>query len=162
MKAYVALRLAGDSATAPHMQRAKQRVLDLGGLEATNSYVRFYLAMVGAIGWDIVPSIPPELMLLPDWFPLNLYEMSSWTRGIVIPLAIVYAQQARLAIAGRRYGHRVYSRVPGQRPPSFTWDKARRLLAQCVSCSRSRIEALRAFFLEAVSQVVRSRARENG
>src|SRR5712675_3718519 len=59
VKAYVALRLAGDAPSAAHMQRAKQKVLDLGGLEATNSYVRFYLAMVGAISWDMVPSIPP-------------------------------------------------------------------------------------------------------
>ncbi len=49
--------------------------------------------MVGAIDWNFVPAIPPELMLLPDWFPINLYEMSSWTRGIVIPLAIVYAHK---------------------------------------------------------------------
>ena len=49
--------------------------------------------MVGAIDWSFVPAIPPELMLLPDWFPINLYEMSSWTRGIVIPLVIVYAHK---------------------------------------------------------------------
>ena len=91
VKAYVALRLAGESASAPPLLRAKERVLELGGLEATNSYVRFYLAMVGGVDWSIVPSIPPELMLLPDWFPINIHEMSSWTRGIVIPLAIVYA-----------------------------------------------------------------------
>src|ERR1700691_3815138 len=58
VKAYVALRLAGDSATAPALVRAKERVLELGGLEATNSYVRFYLAMVGGVDWSIVPSIP--------------------------------------------------------------------------------------------------------
>ena len=52
----------------------------------------------------MVPAIPPELMLLPNWFPINIYEMSSWTRGIVIPLAIVYAQQAGVAVAG---GHDV-------------------------------------------------------
>ena len=49
--------------------------------------------MVGAIDWSFVPAIPPELMLLPRWFPINLYEMSSWTRGIVIPLAIMYAHK---------------------------------------------------------------------
>jgi squalene-hopene/tetraprenyl-beta-curcumene cyclase len=63
----------------------------LGGLERTNSYVRFYLALVGAVGWDLVPAILPELMLLPNWFYLNIYEMSSWTRGIVIPMAILSA-----------------------------------------------------------------------
>ena len=122
VKAYVALRLAGDPANAPHMQRAKQKVLDLGGLEATNSYVRFYLAMVGAISWDMVPSIPPEMMLLPDWFPLNLYEMSSWTRGIVVPLAIVYANKPNWPLPADVTVTDLF-KVPGQRPASFAWDK---------------------------------------
>ena len=56
----------------------------------------FYLALVGAVGWDMVPAVPPELMLLPNWFAINIYEMSSWTRGIVIPLAILYAHQAAM------------------------------------------------------------------
>src|ERR1700677_2829734 len=93
VKAYVALRLAGDALTAPHIVGAKEKIIELGGLEATNSYVRFYLAMVGAIDWNIVPSIPPELMLLPEWVPINIYEMSSWTRGIVIPLSIIYGNK---------------------------------------------------------------------
>jgi squalene-hopene/tetraprenyl-beta-curcumene cyclase len=90
-KAYFALKLAGDAQDSPHMLRAKETVHRLGGLERTNSYVRFYLALVGAVGWDLVPAILPELMLLPNWFYLNIYEMSSWTRGIVIPMAILSA-----------------------------------------------------------------------
>jgi squalene-hopene/tetraprenyl-beta-curcumene cyclase len=73
------------------MKQACAMVHRLGGLERTNSYVRFYLALVGAVGWDLVPAILPELMLLPNWFYLNIYEMSSWTRGIVIPMAILSA-----------------------------------------------------------------------
>jgi squalene-hopene/tetraprenyl-beta-curcumene cyclase len=91
VKAYFALRLAGDSPNAPHMERARKKIHELGGLERTNSYVRFYLAMIGAIGWDLAPAIPPELMLIPRWMPVNLYEMSSWTRAIIIPLSIIYA-----------------------------------------------------------------------
>ena len=91
VKAYFALKLAGDAAGADHMARARHRVLELGGVERTNSFVRFYLALAGVIGWDLVPAIPPELLLLPRWLPLNIYEMSSWTRAIVIPLAILYA-----------------------------------------------------------------------
>lgn len=121
VKAWVALRLAGDSASSAHLQRARARIHELGGLEATNSYVRFYLAMVGAIEWSFVPAIPPELMLLPKWLPVNLYEMSSWTRGIVIPLAIVYAHKPgwRLPV-----GVTVESlfRNPGKKPPSLAWD----------------------------------------
>jgi squalene-hopene/tetraprenyl-beta-curcumene cyclase len=90
-KAYFALKLAGDAIDVPHMAQARVAVHRLGGIEHTNSYVRFYLALVGAVGWDLVPAIPPELMLLPNWFYLNIYEISSWTRGIVIPMAILYA-----------------------------------------------------------------------
>src|SRR5579872_372480 len=93
VKAYFALKLAGDRPDQAHMERARARVLQLGGLESTNSYTRFYLALVGAVVWEMAPAIPPELMLLPSWFAINIYEMSSWTRGIVIPLAIVYAHK---------------------------------------------------------------------
>jgi squalene-hopene/tetraprenyl-beta-curcumene cyclase len=93
IKAYVALKLAGHSSDAPHMRMAREQVHSLGGFEHSNSYTRFYLALVGAVEWDIVPSVPAELMLLPNWFPINIYEMSSWTRGIVIPLAILYARK---------------------------------------------------------------------
>jgi squalene-hopene/tetraprenyl-beta-curcumene cyclase len=122
IKAYVALRLAGDQASAPHMERAKLKVHELGGVEASNSYTRFYLAMAGALDWSIVPAIPPELMLLPNWFPVNLNEMSSWTRGIVVPLSILYALKPDWHFpAGVTVGE--LFKVPGQRPPSFKWDK---------------------------------------
>ena len=123
VKAWVGLRLAGDSATSPHLERAKTKIHELGGLEATNSYVRFYLAMVGAIDWSFVPVIPPELMLLPDWFPINLYDMSSWTRGIVIPLAIVYANKPDWRLPEGITVDELY-RNPGARPPSLAWDKS--------------------------------------
>ena len=93
VKAYFALKLAGDRPRRRTCRCACARVHELGGLEATNSYIRFYLALVGGVDWDIVPAVPPELMLLPNWFPINIYEMSSWTRGIVIPLAILYAHK---------------------------------------------------------------------
>lgn len=91
VKAYFALKLAGDLPSEPHMERARKEIHELGGLERANSYVRFYLAMIGAIGWDMAPAIPPELILVPQWAPVNLYEMSSWTRAIVMPLSIIYA-----------------------------------------------------------------------
>jgi squalene-hopene/tetraprenyl-beta-curcumene cyclase len=122
VKAYVALRLAGDSATAPHVVRAKDKVIALGGLEATNSYVRFYLAMVGAIDWGIVPSIPPELMLLPEWVPVNIYEMSSWTRGIVIPLSIIYGNKPNWHLPEGVTVDELF-KTKGEKPHSFDWDK---------------------------------------
>jgi squalene-hopene/tetraprenyl-beta-curcumene cyclase len=122
VKAYVALRLAGDSASDPHLTRAKEKIHELGGIEVTNSYTRFYLAMTGAVDWSIVPSIPPELMLLPTWLPVNLYEMSSWTRGIVIPLAIIYAQKPNWSLPAGVTVDELF-KVPGAKPVSFKWDK---------------------------------------
>ena len=122
VKAYFALKLAGDSADAPHLAGARDKVHELGGLEATNSFTRFYLALVGAVGWEMVPAIPPELMLLPNWFYLNIYEMSSWTRCIVIPLAILHAYKPRWPLP-------VYARIdelfrdPSRKTAAFDWDE---------------------------------------
>ncbi len=122
VKAYVALRLAGDAAEAPHMQQAAERVRALGGLERTNSFTRFYLAMAGAIEWEKVPAIPPELMLAPDWFFLNIYEMSSWTRAIVVPMMILYAQKPSWKLPAGVHVDELY-RDPARRIPSFDWDR---------------------------------------
>jgi squalene-hopene/tetraprenyl-beta-curcumene cyclase len=119
VKAYFALRLAGDSPEAPHMARARERIHELGGLEATNSFTRFYLALAGAAGWDMVPAIPPELMLLPGWFFVNLYEMSSWTRGIVVPLMILYARKARWVLPVSNVDELFRDRA--QRLQAFAW-----------------------------------------
>ena len=119
MKAWVGLRLAGDAATSPHRRTSRDKIHELGGLEATNSYARFYLAMVGAMDWSLVPAIPPELMLLPEWFPINFYEMSSWTRGIVIPLAIVYAHKPHWRLPEGVTVEELF-RDPGAKPPRWS------------------------------------------
>src|SRR5579862_923710 len=120
VKAYVALKLAGDSPDAPHMKRARKRVHELGGLESTNSFTRFYLALVGGVEWDKVPAVPPELMLLPNWLAINIYEMSSWTRGIVIPLAILYAHKPRFSLPDGISVDALY-RDSSRNVPSLDW-----------------------------------------
>jgi len=90
-KAYFVLKLMGDAPDAPHMRRARERIRRLGGLDATNSFTRIYLAIFGQYPWERCPAVPPEIILLPLSAPINLYEMSSWTRGIVVPLAVIWA-----------------------------------------------------------------------
>jgi squalene-hopene/tetraprenyl-beta-curcumene cyclase len=91
VKAYFVLKLAGDAPAAPHMQRARRTILALGGIEACNSFTKIYLAICGQYDWWRCPAVPPEMVLLPRWLYFNLYEMSSWSRGIVVPLSIVWA-----------------------------------------------------------------------
>jgi squalene-hopene/tetraprenyl-beta-curcumene cyclase len=91
VKAYFILKIAGDDPEAPHMRRARQTILDLGGIDACNSFTKMYLSICGQYDWWDCPAVPPEMMLLPRWLYFNLYEMSSWSRGIVVPLSIVWA-----------------------------------------------------------------------
>jgi squalene-hopene/tetraprenyl-beta-curcumene cyclase len=91
VKAYFVLKLAGDSPQAPHMQRACRAVHALGGIEACNSFTKIYLAICGQYDWWRCPAVPPEMVLLPRWLYFNLYEISSWSRAIVVPLSVVWA-----------------------------------------------------------------------
>ena len=119
-KAYFALKLAGDNPKSARMVEARETVLRLGGLERSNSYVRFYLAVAGALGWEMVPSILPEMMLLPNWFYLNIYEMSSWTRGIVIPMAILSALRPNWRLPEFAHVDELF-KDPKQKTAAFDW-----------------------------------------
>lgn len=89
VKAYFALKLAGDSPDAPWMREARANILRLGGIPQMNTYGKLYLALFGQFPWKFLPTIPPEIFLLPRWFFFHLAEMSSWTRAIVAPLTIL-------------------------------------------------------------------------
>jgi len=93
VKAYFVLKIVGDDPDAAHMRKARETIREHGGVEATNSFTKLYLALFDQYDWEKCPAIPPEMVLLPTWFPFNLYEMSSWTRTIVVPLAILWAKK---------------------------------------------------------------------
>ncbi|MBI5629477.1 MAG: squalene--hopene cyclase [Elusimicrobia bacterium] len=97
VKAYWALKFAGYSAQEPRMALARRKIKELGGVHRVNTYTKFYMALFGQYDWRGVPSIPPELMLFPNWFYFNIYQMSAWTRSIVVPLSIVWAYQPAVA-----------------------------------------------------------------
>jgi squalene-hopene/tetraprenyl-beta-curcumene cyclase len=89
VEAWVALRLAGDDPAAEHMRRAQHYVLAHGGLERTRVFTRIWLALFGLWSWDELPDMPPELIFLPKWFPLNVYDWACWARQTVVPLTVV-------------------------------------------------------------------------
>jgi squalene-hopene/tetraprenyl-beta-curcumene cyclase len=89
VKAYFALKLMGDDLNAPHMALARRVILGAGGAEKCNTFTRFYFACLGQISFDSCPSIPPEVVFLPRWFYFNLYNVSAWTRTMILPLGIV-------------------------------------------------------------------------
>ncbi len=89
IEAYIALRLAGDAMDAPHMARAAGLVRDMGGVHASRVFTRIWLAALGQWSWDDVPVIPPELIFLPSWVPLNVYDFACWARQTIVALTIV-------------------------------------------------------------------------
>ena len=88
VKAYFALKLAGVPIDDARMERLRERILALGGIQAANSYVKVNLSLFDLYPRRYCPSIPVEVALLPFDF---LYQMSSWSRAIVVALAIVHS-----------------------------------------------------------------------
>ena len=88
-KAYFALKLAGFSPDDPRMVKAHATIVRLGGIPKANTYTKLFLALFGQYPWKYLPIIPPEIILLPNWLYFNIYEMSSWSRGMVVPLSII-------------------------------------------------------------------------
>ena len=89
IKAYLALKLAGVPVTDPRMLRARQMALSLGGVPRMNTFSKLYLALLGLFPWEYVPTIPCEVILIGKWFHVNFWEMSNWSRGMLVPLAII-------------------------------------------------------------------------
>jgi squalene-hopene/tetraprenyl-beta-curcumene cyclase len=91
VKAYLALKIAGHPADLQHMREARAVIRSLGGPVKCNSFTKFYFALLGQYPYRNCPTVPPELVLLPRWFYVNIYAMSSWTRTILVPLSIFSA-----------------------------------------------------------------------
>jgi squalene-hopene/tetraprenyl-beta-curcumene cyclase len=89
IEAYVALRLAGDPPDAYHMAVAAGWIRDRGGIAASRVFTRIWLALFGQWSWDELPVMPPEMIYLPAWFPLNIYDWACWARQTIVPLTIV-------------------------------------------------------------------------
>ena len=92
VKAYFALKLAGIPVDGDQMTRLRDCILALGGMQLANSYTKVNLSLFDLYPREGTPSIPPEIVLLPGKL---LYQMSSWTRAIVISLAIVHAHDPK-------------------------------------------------------------------
>ena len=93
VKCYLALKLMGWKADHPVLVRAREKILALGGVVECNTFTKIYLCAMGQYEYDAVPAIPPEIVLFPNWFYFNIYEISSWSRGILVPLSIIYAKK---------------------------------------------------------------------
>ncbi len=93
VKCYFSAKLMGLSANDGRMRKAREWILAHGGVVECNTFTKMYLCALGQYDYDAVPAIPPEIVLFPKWFYFNIYEISSWSRSILVPLAIMYAKK---------------------------------------------------------------------
>ena len=98
IEAYFALKLAGVDPQRPEMERAREFILKQGGIPAARVFTKIWLALFGQWHYEDLPMMPPELVLLPAWFPINIYEFASWARGTILPLTIVLTLRPRVPI----------------------------------------------------------------
>jgi len=102
VKAYLVLKLAGHSPDEPEMQRAREAIRVLGGPWAANSFTRYYLALLGQMPYSACPAVPPEIVLLPKWFPINLHSVSAWSRTMIVPLSLMWTFKPLRSIPAAR------------------------------------------------------------
>jgi squalene-hopene/tetraprenyl-beta-curcumene cyclase len=121
VEAYAALRLTGDPPDAAHMRRAAEFVLDRGGLERARVFTHLWFALFGLWPWDGVPALPPEVVFLPRWFPLNLYDFACWARQTIAALTVVGAHRPVRPIAGLGRLDELRTGAPPAPPRRATW-----------------------------------------
>jgi squalene-hopene/tetraprenyl-beta-curcumene cyclase len=122
IEAYFALKLAGHDPAEPALARAREYVHAHGGLARAQVFTRAYLAYFGEFPWWGLPAMPVELMLLPPWFPLNLYAMSSWARETVVPMLILFAKRPRVALEPECSVRELWLRPPRRSDVAFAPD----------------------------------------
>ena len=93
VEAYFALKIAGVSTSDPLMIKAKTFVVNNGGIENCRVFTKQFLALFGLYEWEKLPSMPVEMILLPNWFYINIYDFSSWSRSVIVPLLIIFAKK---------------------------------------------------------------------
>jgi len=93
VECYAALRCSGYKADEPFMVRAREWILAHGGVPSVRVFTKIWLALVGEWPWDGTPSLPPEMIWFPTWFPFSLYNFGSWARATIVPLTVLAARR---------------------------------------------------------------------
>jgi len=160
VKAYFSLKLMGLTADHPVLERARACIIALGGATECNTFTKIYLCFLGQYDWEAVPAIPPEIVLFPNWFWFNLYEISSWSRAILVPLSICYARKPFKKVppemgidelfVGGRYGKHLHLKW---NPRKISWRNFFLVLNKVVHfCEMFHIRPLRKIALNAAEE----------
>lgn len=124
VEAYQALKLIGMEQADPRMQRAREFIVGCGGVERTRVFTRLWLALIGEYDWRKLPVVPPEMILLPTFMPVNIYDFACWARQTVVPLSIVMAHRPVFPIpASARIPELFVPGVAAGKKPGSGWER---------------------------------------
>ena len=125
VKCYFAGKLMGMKPDHPLLAKARVWILANGGVVECNTFTKIYLCFLGQYEYDAVPAIPPEIVLFPNWFYFNIYEISSWSRAILVPLSIAYAKKPYKKIAPEQGIDELFVGGRENADLHLRWDKKR-------------------------------------
>jgi squalene-hopene/tetraprenyl-beta-curcumene cyclase len=118
VKAYLALKLTGHDQHSEPLSRARAAIERAGGPWAVNSFTKFYLALLGQMSYADCPAVPPEMVLLPDWFPVNLHRVSAWSRTMIVPLSLMWAFKPVRKISAEQGISELFASAVGRSGPA--------------------------------------------
>ncbi|MDD2366384.1 MAG: squalene--hopene cyclase [Desulfuromonadaceae bacterium] len=121
VEAYFSLKLAGYDAEDPSMCKARNFILESGGILKTRVFTKIFLALFGEFSWLGVPSMPIEFMMLPNWAYINVYELSSWSRATIIPLSVVMSENPVRKLPPKSRVQELFLRSP--RPSDYSFSR---------------------------------------
>ncbi len=127
VKCYSAGKLMGMSQDDPVLAKAREWILSNGGVIECNTFTKIYLCALGQYDYDAVPAIPPEIVLFPRWFYFNIYEISSWSRAILVPLSIAYAKKPFKKIAPEQGIDELFVGGRENSNLKLRWDRKRKI-----------------------------------
>ncbi len=123
VKCYFACKLMGWSAEHPRLAKARAWILANGGVVECNTFTKIYLCFMGQYDYDAVPAVPPEIVLFPNWAYFNIYEISAWSRAILVPLSIAYAKKPFKKIAPEQGIEELFVGGRANADLHLRWDK---------------------------------------
>ena len=125
VKCYFAAKLMGIAGSEPHMVQTREWILAHGGVTSCNTFTKIYLCSLGQYEYNSVPAIPPEIVLFPNWYWFNIYEISSWSRAILVPLSIAYAKKPFKKIAPEQGISELFVGGREHADLKLQWDKSK-------------------------------------
>ncbi len=170
IEAYAALKLAGLDADDEPMVCARRWIKANGGITRAGTLARFYLASIGLVPWTATAACPVELMLLPNWFPFNIYELGSWARGTFVALALLQAAKPVRLVAEENLIAELYDGAPERtsfkQPRGATTFSLRNILNQADRLARlydrHPVRSLRAKAIKAAENWLLEHQEANG